>query len=122
MGKRAVKIEDSPVPDGEASAVVKGVRGVARTLSRAGRRCELVLQRGDRRLVKNLILTTRLLMRGSNSAQIRNAAPLGRPYPRGIQIQQNRVLVLSGGRRVIETASAEALSFDLSLVPSMVEG
>jgi len=52
-GDRLIAIDGQP-------ATELGFAALRERLSRAGRRCELILQRGGRRLVKNLTLTTRL--------------------------------------------------------------
>jgi hypothetical protein len=53
LGDRLIAIDGQRATD-------LGFATLRERLSRAGRRCELILQRGDRRLVKNLILVTRL--------------------------------------------------------------
>jgi hypothetical protein len=53
LGDRVISIDGQP-------ATELGFVALRERLSRAGRHCELILQRGDRRLVKNLILVTRL--------------------------------------------------------------
>ena len=53
LGDRLIAIDGQPVNE-------LGFATVRERLSGAGRRCELILQRGDRRLVKNLVLASRL--------------------------------------------------------------